>query len=230
MPLDSFDDFLQALDDRPEWRERLRRVVLTDRLLSLPDAVASLAEAQAATERRLEALAVGMDALASAQERTEREIEKLVGQVHTVAGRTDRAPGSMNELRYRTNAPGYFGAIARRVRVLSHDELDDVLDPAVRAGTLLDDEAEELRRADAVMRGRRHGEEAFLVLEASFAIRLDDVARAHRRAELLAATGVTALPVVAGDSADPETQAAARRLGVWQVTDGQVVPPTGAAA
>jgi hypothetical protein len=103
-------------------------------------------------------------------------------------------------------------------------------DPAVRAGTLLDDEAEELRRADAVMRGRRHGEEAFLVLEASFAIGLDDVARAHRRAELLAATGVTALPVVAGDSADPETQAAARRLGVWQVTDGQVVPPTGAAA
>jgi len=82
--------------------------------------------------------------------------------------------------------------------------------------------------ADVVVRGRRDpdGALAYLVVEVSVGVGLDDVRRAVERAALLARTGVSTLPVVAGEWVVPEAADAARALRVWQVTDGHVIAPT----
>lgn len=53
----SFRDPVQVLETHPEWRAELRRLVLTDELLTLPELVRGLAEAQSRTKGRVEELA-----------------------------------------------------------------------------------------------------------------------------------------------------------------------------
>lgn len=53
----TFRDLVQVLETHPEWRAELRRLVLTDELLTLPELVRGLAEAQSRTEGRVEELA-----------------------------------------------------------------------------------------------------------------------------------------------------------------------------
>lgn len=41
-----FDDLIRLLDERPEWRDALRRRVFTDELIELPRVTRELADAQ----------------------------------------------------------------------------------------------------------------------------------------------------------------------------------------
>jgi len=82
--VEDFLDLTRLLQERPEWRAELRRWVLTDELLSLPQAVQGLAEAQRRTEERVEELAEAqrrteerVEELAEAQRRTEERVEEL---------------------------------------------------------------------------------------------------------------------------------------------------------
>ncbi|MFN3309229.1 MAG: hypothetical protein ACK44E_08485 [Anaerolineales bacterium] len=51
-----YRDLLQLLNEHPEWREELRRTLLSDDFLALPQIVRELAEAQKRTEQRVEEL------------------------------------------------------------------------------------------------------------------------------------------------------------------------------
>ncbi len=242
MAIESFDDLLQQLDDHPEWRQRLQSVVLTDRLLALPDIVAdlavqvgALAERMDALTERMDALTVRMDALtgrveevAELQRGTEMRLQGLIEQVSGAVNRSDEALGYVVEERYRNRAHAHFQTIARRIRVLSPDALDDLLEPAVDGGTLTEDEAAQVRWADAVISGRRDGEVVYLVLEASYVVDDHDVDRAARRARIVAKLGSPALPVVAGRKILPRVPGLAGRMGVWVVSNGHVEAPPAA--
>jgi len=65
-----YQDLLKLLNAHPEWREEMRRALLSDDFLSLPGIVRDLAAAQQRTEERLEALA-------AAQQRTEKRVDEL---------------------------------------------------------------------------------------------------------------------------------------------------------
>lgn len=54
---------------------------------------------------------------------------------------------------------------------------------------------------------------------------LPELVRAAARAALLDKAGLPAMPVVAGKSVTRDAVALARTLAVWQVTDGQMIPP-----
>ena len=62
--IDDFRDLLQLLEQHPAWRTELRRWVLSDDLLALPQTMHELAEAQRRTEERVGQLAAHMDELA----------------------------------------------------------------------------------------------------------------------------------------------------------------------
>jgi uncharacterized protein YoxC len=77
-------DLVRLLAEHPEWRAELRRLVLSDEVLTLPDTIRELAEAQRRTEQQIEILARHMDeltqrvdALAEAQRHTEQRVEEL---------------------------------------------------------------------------------------------------------------------------------------------------------
>lgn len=62
-----FHDLVRLVEEHPEWRAELRRLVLTDALLALPEQVAEL---RVETERRFQELAI-------AQQRTEARVAEL---------------------------------------------------------------------------------------------------------------------------------------------------------
>ena len=201
--------------------------VLTSRVDALAEAQArteqrlnELAEAQVRTEKRLTALAQRVDALAE-------QVQALVAQMQFQNDRVSQLSGWVWEWRCRLHAPAYFGAIERRIQVLAPERLATILDAAVSAGQLLETEADAIERADIICRGRRIDDNtaAYLVVEVSAGVGVNDVLRASRRAELLSRTGTPALPVVAGQQLTPEASATAEQLGVWRVNNGRTKQP-----
>ena len=250
-----FRDLIQLLEQHPAWREELRRWVLTEELLALPQMVRELTDLQRQTEARMGQLAGHVDALSQHVDTLVQQTAQLTTHVDEQAQRFDRLviridgltqrmeelaqtqlrmgsdleqlKGHNLEQRYRERAPAYFSRLLRRVHALSNDELVALLDAAVTQGQLSKDEADAVLQADVIVRGRRweDGTEVYLVVEVSWGVGLHDVQRAVERAALLARLGTPSLPVVAGFWVTPEAQEPARALRVWQVTDGRVTPP-----
>jgi multidrug efflux pump subunit AcrA (membrane-fusion protein) len=271
--VEEFQDLIRLLQERPEWRADLRRLVLSDELLALPELVRELVQAQQRTEVRVGRLEeaqqrteVRVGRLEEAQQRTEARVGQLAESlenlraeterrfqelataqltltrgiadlreaVHTLGDRTytlmtdiGELKGSDLERRYRERPFAYFQRLIRQAHTLSGDELNAMLDRAVTAGQLTEEDLDEIVWANAVVRGRRRedDQEVFLVVEASWGVGPYDVQRADRRAKLLAKAGVATLPVVAGMWLTPDGEAAARALKVWRVTNGRVVAP-----
>jgi hypothetical protein len=260
--VEEFRDLVRILEERPEWRAELRRLVLTDELLTLPELVrdlveaqrrteeqvAALVEAQRHTEERVTTLEDRVAALIEAQQRTEAQVAALVEaqqrtdqqiaalteaqlqtnyRLDTLTNDMAEVKGIVLELRYRDRAYAYFAPLIRRTRVLSGDELDALLEGAIAQGQLSEAEADELLLADLLLRGRRRADnsEVYLVVEVSWKVDPYDVERSVRRAALMGRIGIPAVPVVAGKEVLAEAANLAGMLQVWQLTNGQAIPP-----
>lgn len=243
--VDDFHDLVRLLQERPEWRAELRRLVLTDELLAVPEQIdrlrqetdhrfGELAGSLAALTARVDGLAQHMEALTGRMDGLAQHMEALTGrmdaltaQMSTLTSHVAELRGESLEHRYRRRAYSYFAPMLRRAHVLTDDELASLLEDAIERGTLAREQAHELSWADIVVRGRSpaDGSTVYLVVEVSVGIGLNDVNRAVERSSLLERTGVTARPVVAGQWMTPEAAEAARAFRVWQVTDGHVVAP-----
>lgn len=98
----------------------------------------------------------------------------------------------------------------------------EVVEDAEDAGVLTPQQGTDVRLSYAVFRGRvQDGEAVYLVVEASAGTGPSDVARARRRADILARTGTRALAVVGGERIDPDSASLAGAAGVEVVLDGR---------
>jgi hypothetical protein len=243
--VEEFRDLIRLLGEKPEWRAELRRWVLSDELLSLPEQVASL---RAETERRFqdlieaqkrieEQIATLTEAqkqtekqitlLTEAQRQTDKQVAELVQTVRALVVDVGFLKGEVLENRYRTKGYAYFGRIVRRAHVLSSDELTSLFEDARERGILSEAEVDQLTAVDVVVRGRRKedGTEVYLVVEVSWGVGPTDVERAVQRASLLAKVGTPAIPVVVGEWVTTEADQLAQDKHVWKVTDGRAVSP-----
>jgi signal transduction histidine kinase len=227
--VEEFHDLIRLLEQHPEWRADLRRLLLSDEILSLPDVVRELAhevrllaEAQKRTEERLLQLEEQVRELVHAQ-------KLLTATVDFLRSEVGELKGDSLERRYRERAASYFQSVLRRIRVVDHQRLGVLLDDAVDAGRIPPEDRQDLLGTDVVVAGLRDGREVYLVAEVSGVVTFTDARRAFRRAAILeAATGLPVLPAVAGHrlSDDRETQEEAAR--VWRVLDGRVEEPSAA--
>ena len=222
-------------------------------LATLTGQVITLTDAQQRTEVRL-------TALTDAQQRMETQLATLTGQVTTLTGQVatltvqvatltvqvtaltrtvqtlvddvGELKGQSLEAAYRSKGPAYFSRLLRRPHVLTPDELTALIEDARDSGVLSEVDARQLYETDLVVRGRRpeDGTEVFLVVEVSWGVGPHDVERAAQRAVLLSRTGLATIAVVAGQRILPEAAALARQAQVWQITDGQAIPPSPAPA
>ena len=108
-----FRDLIRILGEHPEWRDELRRQVLTDELLALPqlmrdltDQVRSLADAQARTERQVEELA-------AAHRQSQQEVRALAEAMQTLTVDAGRLKNFGLETQFERKAPAYLGCLLR---------------------------------------------------------------------------------------------------------------------
>ncbi len=248
--VDDFHDLIRLVETRPEWRAELRRLVLTDELLTVPVQLAALrarseeqfqalAEAQQRTDLQLATLTERVTALTVAQERMDSQLATLTEQVaaltrvvHTLTVDVGTLKGKSLEADYRSRGHAYLSRVVRRPHVLTADELMTIIEDARDRGMLSDVEAQDLYGTDLVVRGRRSedGTEVYLVVEVSWGVGPHDVERAVQRARVLSHIGLATIPVVAGEHILPEAHERARQSQVWQVTDGRAIPPVSASS
>ena len=160
------------------------------------------------------------------------QVTALTRTVQTLVDDVGELKGQSLEAAYRSKGPAYFSRLLRRPHVLTPDELTALIEDARDSGVLSEVDARQLYETDLVVRGRRpeDGTEVFLVVEVSWGVGPYDVERAAQRAVLLSRTGLATIAVVAGQRILPEAAALARQAQVWQITDGQAIPPAPAPA
>lgn len=180
-----------------------------------------------------------MTILAEVQQPSETPLETLTAQVTALARAVQALVEGVGELKdpsleafYRSKGPAYFSRLLRRPHVLTSDELTALIEDGRDSGVLSEIDARQLYDMDLVVRGRRpeDGTEVFLVVEVSWGVGPHDVERAAQRAVLLSRTGLATIAAVAGKRMLPEAAALARQAQVWQIMDGQAIPPEPAPA
>jgi polyhydroxyalkanoate synthesis regulator phasin len=227
-------DLVQLLEKQPEWRAELRRVLLTEEILSLPELVRELVQAQRHTDEQLAILTQRVDSLAEQVQKLGFRVDALTRNVDRLAELTDALKldvsslkGSDLERRYREKGPAYFGRIVKHIYVLSANEVSKLVYQAMDEGKISEAEADELILADVILHGRRRedGVEVYLVVEVSSVVAPYDVERATTRANILAKLGTPTIPVVAGLGITSEAATTAKLAQVWQVLDGRTYAP-----
>ena len=173
---------------------------------------------------------------AEAQDRIDRQFAEIGKRVDELTAITRSHADDIGTLkgwnledRFRERPSAYLRSFFRRARAYTDGELVKLLDSGVERGIITEDDWEEVRLADVVVRGRRRddGTEVFLVVEVSWGVGLYDLERAVRRAGILGRLVAPVLPVVAGQGATADARSQCDADGVWLVLDGRVVPPGG---
>jgi len=249
MVIRDFHDLVRLLQEHPEWREELRRLVLTEELLRLPEVVARLADRVDAlarivaenTRQLAEHSRQIAELRATVQEHSRQiaelrvAVENLTARMEDQNRRLDRMDAHLGDLRgrvmeweYREKAVAYFAPLLRRIRTVDRALLGEMADEAVAQGRLSEQEADDLVLADVVLRGRSRetGEETWAVVEVSAGVGVRDVQRAYHRAQALARlVGGPVLPIVAGTAITDRARSLARQVGVVEVQDGAIRAP-----
>jgi hypothetical protein len=207
MDTPDFHEVIRLLEIHPEWRTELRRIVLTDELLALPQQVTKLTEQ------------VG---------RLTEQMGTLTEVVQRMSVDVGRLKGDGLEVKYALRGIPSITNLVRRPHTLSPDELDALLEDAEKRGVITAGDSAEIHRADLVVRGKRRdtGTDVYVVTEVSWGVGTEDVRRAAERGQLLAKAGVGVIGAVAGEWITPEAQQMASGLQVWQFTPQRFVPPS----
>ncbi|MDR7564805.1 MAG: hypothetical protein QN185_03780, partial [Armatimonadota bacterium] len=145
-----FHSLVRLLEQRPEWRAQLRRLLLSQELLRLPRLVRQLsADVQKLQQATAE--------LVEAQKGTERRLQRLEDVVAELVGAVGALKGENLERRYRERAASYFQRVLRRIRVVDHQQLGLLLDDALDQGRITPDDRAQVLEADVVLAGLADG-------------------------------------------------------------------------
>lgn len=193
---------------------------------ALTGVVRELAEAQKRTEVRVEELAEAqrrtearVGELAEAQTRTECSVHELATVQRAMLIRLDKVDGRTLEIDVARKLPSMVGVVFRRCRVLELSELVESIEDRISEAERLD-----LLQTDIVAKAKKEGQEVHLVVEVSCTADSDDVARALRRAAVMAKAGLPAIGIVACEAASDRTIDFAIRDGVCMLVGGRIMP------
>ena len=183
-------------------------------------AITDLAAAQKRTEQRVEELAAAqkrteqrVEELAAAQKRTEDILQKLVIRV-------GKNTGKILEIDYRDKAFAYFGTLLRKVKVVSLQDLEPVLEQHLNEAEFNALLPLDLLISGQVRRSNQPNDVVYLAVEVSAVIDDNDVDRAQQRAALLRKAGYRTVAAVAGEEIMESALSAATAHSVLVVQDG----------
>jgi hypothetical protein len=195
-----FHDMVVILESEPSWRQELRRLLLTEDILTLPQFVRELAESNRKFEARVE---TRFDRVESDIVELKTDVSQLKTDVSQLKTDVGRFNGRDLERMVRERPFVYLSRFALRLQVVDESEIATALEEAVEAAILSESEMEDAKLIDAIARGKRRldGAVVLLACEISAAVNEYDIQRAVRRAGLIAkATRQEVIPVVLGET------------------------------
>jgi uncharacterized coiled-coil protein SlyX len=211
---------LEAQEARVE--ERLLK--LEERVIKVEERLLKLEERVAKVEERLLKLEERIVKIEERLAKVEEQLDKLSERVDRIEIRLAKVDGRTLEIEYERKAGGYFGRIIRDPQVVNLAAWEKQLSPP-----LTEEEFYDVWLADLILRGQirkpldgQGKSEAWLVIEVSVLMDVEDVERAVRRAALLRKANLLALPVVAGEEVTERALQMAEGRGVILVKDGSI--------
>ncbi len=242
IPIESFQDILDVLEQNPEYREAMRRHILDEEIRRLPaefrelrKTVEELAQLVRdyirTTDERLGRVESDVAELKEGQARLETDVAELKeGQARLEAGqvRLEGRIGDVAGTNYeRSIAKHCRNIVSRRlgikrakvlhsISVPDNETLDDLVYAASEAGSITDEQAYDLDLADLIVAGvGPSGQMDYAVIEVSETIDDSDVDRARARAAILSkAAGESVVAAVIGKAVSDANRQRADRSGV----------------
>lgn len=195
--------FIEALQQDPQLRDRVRSAILADDFLALPGIVRELTDEIRELSADVKALVDRLDAQADRLERMD--------------GRLGNLEGWRFEEYVRRNLASYLAMDYRAVRPLIIGNFVPAVE-ALDAGKISPRQWEELVALDVMASARRksqpNGPELLLAMEVSLVVDTNDVSRVLRRAETLRGLGLEVDACVAGEAILPPAEHVARENDV----------------
>jgi M penetrans paralogue family 2. len=231
--IETFDDILRALRERPEWLEELRRLILTGELIALPQKFENFVQMEfrplkekvdkieVDTEVLKQDVAVLKQDVAVLKQDVavlKQDVAVLKQDVAVLKQDVAELKGDNFERKVRERAPSYFGRLVRRCKVISFEGLAEILEDAFEKGLINEKERDEALNVDVVASGFLKTEkEKKVVIVGEVSIKADrvDVERAYERADIIGrAFGLSTIAVVIGKESTEGGIERAKELGV----------------
>ena len=225
----TIQDLIRILEESPEWKEQVRRQILTDELLNLPVTLAAFVDAANkrfdAIEARLDRLESDVATLKDDVATLKDDVATLKDDVATLKDDVGMLRGDNLELKLHRKALPLLSQRLRlrRVRLIQNafalagPELMGSLDDANDAGVITEEQYHRVFQTDAIVYAveKESGAPVWIGVEISAAVHSGDITRAQDTAVALADVfNQNAVPVVIGYRIDPRDQALADRSGV----------------
>jgi hypothetical protein len=206
----TFSDILRALREHPDWLDELRRLILTEELLALPQKFEAFLKKEfkplKATVERVEGdvsvlkqdvsvlkqdVAVLKQDVAVLKQDVavlKQDVAVLKKDVAYLKGEFGRFKGKDFERTIRERYYAYFGRALRKARVIPFEEVLSILDTAEEKGEITETEREGLLKLDILISGQIKAlkKDVILAVEVSYTLYEEDIERACERADILA--------------------------------------------
>ncbi len=198
--INTIEDLERILRENPEWRERIRSLILEEELRRLPARFERFVEEEF---RPLKA-----------------DVEILKKDVGVLKIDVAKLRGESFERKVRENAPAFLGRVIRRLRPIDKFTLADILDDAIDSGLIDEDMKDFALKVDFAGKGRlkETGKEVHIALEATLTLYPEDVEKVFKRAMIISkAVGQETIPVVVYLNAKEEALSLAEEIGVLAV-------------
>ena len=206
IPIESFQDILDVLEQNPEYREAMRRHTLDEEVRRLPaefrelrktvdDILQVVRDYVETANQRLGRLESDVDELKEGQSKLEAGQARLETGQTRLEGRIGDVAGTAYERRIAKHCRRIVGRhlgigrakVMHSINVTENEAFDNLIDAASEAGSITDEQAYDLDRADIILAGdSAPGQFGYAVIEVSETISDSDVDRAHERAAILA--------------------------------------------
>jgi cell division protein FtsB len=239
--IETFEDLLKALKEKPEWLEELRRIILTEELIALPqrfhtfvehefkplkqkvdkieqdvavlkEDVAILKEDVAILKEDVAVLKEDVAVLKEDVAVLKQDVAILKHEIKVLKDDVANLKGDNFERKVREKAPAYFGRLIKRCRTMSLEDLADYLEKAVEKGIITEEEKNSALNIDVVVTGfLKTDKDKRVVLAGEVSVKVDRI-DVERAYERASVIGkALELPAIAVVIGEEETEGALTR-------------------